>query len=286
MASFQHTLTGENGSTWNLAEGPVFLMPGVIGLEEPEAAVFVDEYATMDGGAYRGWRAKPRNVILPVQINGKTPAEFLATRKAWNKTIGTPGNEVKWKVSAPGQPARTLTMRSVPMGSFSRDIDSGLSLSETYPLVFTAVDPFWKGAAINRTWDGDTGEWPDVFAGPGVLNIAPSSTYDAVTITNDGDVPAYAVWKLEGPFLSGAHVGIDGHVITIPFSMSSGQFIVIDTRPTHLKAYDHTGARRTADLGSRDFATIPPGADVVLDISFTGAGSISVQITPSYLKAY
>lgn len=285
-AHFQHYLIGADGSEWNLCEGPVRLMPGVIGLEEPEAALYVDEYANVDGGLFRGWRTKPRNVALPVQIETETPEEFLQVRNAWHKALGTPADSVTWRVAPPGQDERTLDMRFVPLGSYSRDADTGLSLSETYPLVFTAPDPYWKGEPIEYLWFTQTGTFPNALAGPYALNIAPGSTVASASVTNTGDVPTYAIWRLDGPFDAGAQVGIGTEIITVPFSMTAGQYLIIDTRPTQLKAYDHTGARRTADLGTREFATIPPGQDVALNLAFTGTGSISVSITPSFFRAY
>lgn len=283
---FQHYFVGADGSEWNLCEGPVRLMPGVIGLEEPEAAMYVDEYASLDGGLYRGWRTKPRNVALPVQIEADNSSDFLAIRRAWNKALGTPGSEVVWKVAPPGEDERSLAMRFVPLGTYSRDSDSGLTLSETYPLVFTAPDPYWKGEPIAYTWHTLVGVFPDALSGPSALNIAPSSTTATASVRNDGDVPTYAVWRLDGPFSAGAQVGFGTETIGVPFSMEAGEYLIIDTRPTQLKAYDHTGTRRTADLSSRNFAAIPPGGEVTLSLSFTGTGSISVSVTPAFLRAY
>jgi hypothetical protein len=59
----------------------------------------------------------------------------------------------------------------------------------------------------------------------------------------------------------------------------------IDTNPSVQAAF-LDGVDVTAQLTKADFATLPPGEDVTLSLSMTGAGWVEAKFTPKYLRAW
>ena len=119
--------------------------------------------------------------------------------------------------------------------------------------------------------------------------------------TNDGDEDAWPVWTVVGPAAAGAHVGVGGNVVEVPFAVADGKALVLDTDPRVRTAlqYDYTPAAgkapaafanpvdRTADLtGAVDFASIPAGGTTPLNVAFAGTGALQVEITPMYWRAW
>jgi hypothetical protein len=102
-----------------------------------------------------------------------------------------------------------------------------------------------------------------------VLWIKSSFTLASATIKNEGDEDAWPVWTVRGPCTT-ATVGLNGHAITFPMTLTAGQWVTINTDPSDQVAYDQSGADRSAELTAVDFAEIPPGEAVPLTITMSG----------------
>jgi hypothetical protein len=158
-----------------------------------------------------------------------------------------------------------------------------------YGLNLVAESPYWRGEPVTRKFEpaGAAETYYGGATGGGFgpdYHIMRAATLSTATVTNDGDVPTSPVWKINGPSTS-AQVGLDGHLVTFPMTLSAGQWITLDTAPTSQVALDQSGNDRTAELGLVDFWKIPKGTSVPLSLSMAGAGSIEVTVTPEFFRA-
>jgi hypothetical protein len=161
---------------------------------------------------------------------------------------------------------------------------SGKSILGEY---LEAAGAYWQGEPITRSWVSAAAA--DFFMPTGgVFHITPSNTIGSSAIDNPGDVPAWPVWTVRGPFDT-ATIGVSGADIEIPFDLTAGQWLQIDTRPDRQSVVDNTGADRVADLGAVAFAPIPAGQSVTLSIgaTVTGVGfAVDAELTPLYRRAW
>jgi hypothetical protein len=116
-----------------------------------------------------------------------------------------------------------------------------------------------------------------------VFSIGSSNAVFGARIANPGDVDAWPVWKVNGPYTV-ASVGVGSRLISLP-ARTNGQSITVDTNPAVQTATDQTGADITALLGSVDFAPVAPGDPSQLNVTMTGTGSVDVTVTPAFYMA-
>lgn len=155
---------------------------------------------------------------------------------------------------------------------------AGTVTANTFQVSTSAGGAVVDLAGVDGTADVALAAGPPYYIGSG-QSIANA------TMSNPGDVAAWPVWTVNGPFTS-AEVGVDGRKVVVPFAMLAGESLTIDTAPSAQTAIDHTGAERTASLGAADFAPIEPGESVALSLSLVGAGSISASLQPLHFRAW
>jgi hypothetical protein len=283
------TWEGADGSVWNLTSpaSAVRLGPGIRGLEAVNPERWVSDSPGLAGNRYRGHRVPAREVFLPVYVYGQGSTDWLTVRNLWDHSLSEDSEGVLSVVC--GDRTRTLPCRWVKSEQgWTRDpLAAGKSAIGEY---FEAAGSYWQSEPITRSWY-DANE-QDFFVQPGegggVFFITRSNKLSTAKIDNPGDVPAWPVWTLAGPFAT-AQVGIGANIIEIPFALALGETLTIDTRPENQSAIDGTGASRELDLGTAIFAPIPADTNVTLAISATGMGegfSIRASLTPLYKRAW
>lgn len=281
-----HTWTGWDDSVWDLcgdASG-VVLLSGVRGLTMPPADRYASASPAVAGSRWRGHRVAEREVFWPVKVWADAgSAAWLAYDRAWWNTM-RPDKLGTWAVTQTTGETRSLRLRFVDDGQHSVQVDPGLIGWERYGITLVAEDPYWEGEPISRTWETAT---PDEFFGTGAPSffISSGNTLDNAKITNPGDVEAWPVWTLNGP-ITAAEVGVGGESIEVPFAVADGSSLTIDTDPRAQTAITSAGVDRTEDLGEVGFTAIPAGASIPLALAVTGAGSVSVSVTPRYYRAW
>lgn len=296
----QMTWTGWDGSVWSLtttAEGSV-MMAGVRGLSMPPVQHYLTTYASVDGARWRGNTIEPREVFWPIQIYHDAGSQAWVDRdRAFWRTM-RPGKTGVWTVTHPNGEQRHLDCR------FSDDSQQAFNLDpvavgwNNYGINLVAHQPFWRGALMRSEWAtaaDSTPFFPTTTGGN--FTISPSNTLDDATVTNPGDVDAFPVWEIYGPCIT-AHVGIYSNLIEIPFAVDAGKVLIIDTSPTAqtaiLYSYTGTGPARVlsdpldkiSELGPADFCPIPADATTDVDLIMDGTGSMAVEFTPHYLRAW
>lgn len=274
-----------DGVVWDLNDwesGVVLDNRGVEGLHNPQLTMYRSESRGMPGHRKRGWRAKTREVFWPVFIYSDTSAEWLARQRAFLSTIH-PDREGTWRVTAGGE-TRELIVSGVFDAQHTYDTDPMLEGWASYGVELEAAQPYWQGAAVQRGPWRAPGAVPFLPEGGGPpMRISSSSAFGSATIPNTGDVEAWGVWTVEGP-LSSISLGVNGAIITVPFSLDAGQTLVIDTDPRHPSTL-LDGVDVTESLGLQDYAAVPSGASVPLHVEGTGSGQITFRLVPLFFRA-
>jgi hypothetical protein len=285
----EHTWTGWDGASFDLATGRsgVLLMAGARGLGIPPITRYTSSSASVHGSRWRGMNVQEREAFWPLKVylNAGSQAWIEHDRAFWHSLH--PEHVGTWTVTQPNGDSRSLQLRLVDDGQFAPDTAPELIGWARYGVTMVAEDPFWKGAPIDRTW-GNVAT-VNYFGGPTGGGFGPpyyiteGSSASAAVIQNPGDVDAWPVWTLAAPFTSAA-VGVGTKLVNVPFAMASGS-LSIDSDPTVQTAVDHLGNDRTADLGTVDWASIPPSELAVLNVSIVGTGRVTGRVVPRYLRA-
>lgn len=277
---------GVDGSVWYLTDptSRVRLMPGVRGLEAPTIDRWTSEAPGLAGNRYRGHRARAREVFLPVYLRGASSADWLAAKRAWHASLD-PDHEGTLVVTLAGQ-RRYLPCRWVSTEQ-GWSYDPLLAGRASFGEYLEASGVYWLADPITRSW---TTEAPGEFfmTGGGVFFVSASNTIGDAVIDNPGDVPAWPVWTLNGPFDT-ATISVNDATIEVPFAVGSGEWLRIDTRPDRQSVADDTGADRVSALGAVTFASIPAGSSVSLGLSATGTGTgflVTAELTPQFRRAW
>lgn len=306
------TWTGWDGSVWPLTDpssGAFVTDGGVRGLHMPPVQRYTSESPALSGSRWRANRTQERECFWPVYVYSDVSSEeWLERDRAFWRSLD-PSRYGTWTVSTPEGQSRFLRCHlSESDDSFDRDPAAfGWHL---YGVTLMAEQPYWTGAVHRRSFQNDP---PVPFYGADhspvpvddLFFISSGSSTASATIDNPGDIDAWPVFVLDGPWDAGASVGIDGNVTTYGDSIPAGQSVVVDTRP------DRLGAKQistpTADPGSDAWmdALDAPGTDkftsltalalnvsvaagdnVPLDVTVSGQGTLHVAVQPLYYRAW
>lgn len=295
--------TGWDGSEWDLKNGSVHLTPGGIkGLGSLEADTFVSTTALLDGQRFKGWRAKPRDVLLPVLLGqGATELEWLAIERKWWRTM-QPGKTGIIAVTAPDGLTRRLKARFVDDGDMAYDHDPSRDRLSVAVLSLIADDPYWYGDAFTQSFSG--GSDPVNFFGGAAGKATPfyvgsSSTLGASKVVNPGDVDTWPLYLIDGP-VTAFSVTVAGAPIAGTMPVPAGSQLQIDTDPTRQTATLVTGGTIGDNgvmvggvatdvitlLSAVQFSRIPAGGTVNFNVSVTGVGRVTMLGSPRYFRAW
>jgi hypothetical protein len=290
---------GWDGSTWALSDplGGVYLhAEGVEGLGAPSYIHHTQTAPGLAGQWHRSSVAEPRRIFWPLTVeHSGDELAFIDRDTAFWRTLD-PERPGTWTVMRPDGAARSILARFVDDGKHVYTHDPVRDGWEVYGLSLVADDPYWRGAEVTRSWrTSDAGDFYGGAAKAPSFYLASSNTLGSATVENPGDVEAWPVWTITGPFTT-ASVGVDGATIEAPIELAAGEALVIDTDPTVQTAlvgsWDEATRTltdpvdRTADLGSVEFAPLPARGAVPLSIALAGTGYVSATFTPRYWRAY
>ena len=279
----QHLWEAWDGTVWDLSQGSsgLALQSGTRGLEMPDPTFYKTRSAGLDGSLYRGHIIDEQSDFWPIKMfSDGGSAGWVKHYRAFWRTM-QPDKTGLWWVVQPDGTKRSKRVRFAGLNDRSTDIDPLLTGWNLYGINLAAEQPFWMGTPESRSFEAAGQTQPP---GAFVLWIRSSFTLGAATIKNEGDKDAWPVWTVRGPCTT-ATVGLDGHAITFPMTLQAGQSVTINTDPSDQVAYDQAGNDRSAELTSVDFAEIPPGEAVPLNISMSGTGGVDVSIVPRYYLA-
>lgn len=281
--SNQHTWFGWDGSEWDLSHGlsGLSLLAGARGMLEPPIVRYATKPGAINGSLHRGSIYDERDCFWPLKVyNGDGSQAWLDHNRKFWRTLDK--DQVgRWVITQPSGERRTLTARFNGLSDDSLSDDLGLVARQVFGVNLVAENPFWMGEPIGETFNNGASE--NFYGGSGGGGFGPpyylssGVTIATATVTNPGDVDVWPTWTLRGPYSAATASGVG-----FP-ALAADEWISMNTDPTDQVAWDHTGADRTAELENFDqFVEIQRGETVPLEITMTGAGSVSVEITPAY----
>lgn len=298
------TWTGWDGSTWelwcqqqqSLVTG-VALGPRIRGLHFADVDMWTSESPNVDGGAYQGYRVKPREVFLSLRVFKHTNSqEWLDhDRRFWRTMLPViPGvrGPGRLTVTQPNGAKRWIELYPRHSGDHEYARDPSLFGWCSYGQYLTALNPFWLSEpSPARTFTdvaqgGFHGGSTDGSGPPFV--IADAAVTGAAVIDNPGDDYAWPVWTIRGPFTA-AKVGVPGQQTEITMTVPAGRSLTINSDPMAQTVTDELGAPvMPTSLAGAPFAPIPPGQNVplVAEITTTGGGNISAWLQPRHHRAW
>jgi len=277
---------GTNGTAWDLCsdESGVRLAPGVTGLTTPPRDRYTSQSAGVPGSRNRGGRTAEREVFWPLAVWEQSgTAAWLEYDAAFWASLN-PRSTGVWRVTPPSGQWRELTCRPTGDGNKAWDFAPGLVGWTKYGVYLVAEDPFWYGPEITSPlW---TSAAPVDFIPPGggpPYHPGSATTIDSAKLTNPGDEVAWPTWTVTGP-VDSVQVSVDGHSVGYG-ELIEGDVLVIDTDP-RVQTATLNGVDVTGDLDSYDFAPIPAGETVPLDIVMVGGGTLQASYRPRYDRAW
>jgi hypothetical protein len=270
--------------TWDLSTGPVFALEGASGFGTPDVEHWYRAAPTLNGSIHMGSRVPQRELSLPLEIRDTTKELWLQHDRDFWKSLN-PYDISYLRVTMPDATSRYLPVRYNSGGTAELEIDPMLRNQSIYDLELTAADPFWRGEHVEVTY---TNVAPaNLFPGP-PFNINASSTTAEAHVTNPGDEPAWPQWVMNGPFTA-ATVGVGASLVTITANVLVNEQRIIDMDPNVRSITDQAGVDKWSDATAVAFEAIPPGIDVDLNLSVTGAGaetSIELHFDARYWRAW
>lgn len=278
------TWEGETYSLSDWQSGLVLDNRGVEGLHFPRITKQSSTSRAFPGKRRRGWRAESRDVFWPIQIWGDSSAEWLERYERFFASIH-PEKEGTWRVGVGDGSFRELKLTGRFDDSHEYALDPVLEAWGAYGVTLEADQPFWRGKPVKAgPWRAPTSVSFIDPAGSAPYHISRGSTFTSAKITNPGDVDAWPVWTLIGP-LDPIEVGVASRIIDVPFPLTGGQTLKIDTDPRNVTALLN-GVDITADLGFQPFAPVAAKETVPLHISTVGTGSVEIEMVPLYMRAF
>lgn len=283
---------GPDGSFWDLRDGSAGVQisqGGLLGLRHAPSEAFTTQSSFVDGQRVTGHRLKPRPLELPLDIQGTSPEEWFVRDRAITRAFraDAPG---KLTIVDPLGGIRTITARLDDNDDDGLENDPTAILGTALTIPLIADDPWYYGTALDHLFEyanpelgfyGRRGYGPPFY-------LAPATFTGADTLYNPGDAPAWGVLTLPGP-CDNFEVRIGDRVIAgfvDGYSLPAGRTLTIDTDPRQSVARLDDGTNITRRLTSTQFAPIPPGANVPVNVVVYGDTEMSLALTPRYLRAW
>jgi hypothetical protein len=271
-----------------------FLAQGVAGLGSVPITMATD-LMPAGGSRQRSWRPEARIMTLPTAITGNTPAQFQATEDQLEDAITRTeelGPGMMRFVRADGTERRIMCY-------YQAGFDSGGGDDWIYnvvPLQLWCPDGYFSDPTPTTFERSTASGSASPYYGP-YRSVASSRIIGATTVTNRGQVVAWPLWTINGPFdqFSAILLNADGTDSTTLFtinpasSLSSSDVRIVDTTPGITSVTDAAGASKLGELvlpGSSLFG-IPRGTTGIR-FAATGSGAgtrVNMTFYPRFKKA-
>lgn len=277
---------GADASVWDMQHGPVRLI-WIRGLGKVKTVQQTRETALTDGQTLLGVRRVARTVLMGVEVNPGLPkAEWAAWDKAWWQSLDAENAGTLHVTDEFGE-VRHIALRFVDDGDLEFDRDPALVGITSAVVELVADQPYFLGDVVR--YEVEPPPPPLDFFGPDGVGplffIESATTTDATIVANPGDTDVWAVWEQFGPSTAFSFT-VAGEVLSGSVDVPDGSRLEIDTRPNRktarLFAADGSWQDVFRQLDSFNFARIPKGQAVPVEIVGTGSGSIIVSFTPMY----
>ena len=274
------TITDPSGFDWIL-DGTLGMWEaqGKKGFHAPTYIHYRDESPAIAGGFFRGSRAIPRELFLPVVIRDQNRDNVLARRRELIRAIAPHKGECVIKSAWPDGSPRSIRCRyidGIDAGEQGAG-EWGITVLK-YGLRFIADDPYTFGDQLDEQWDFTAAtrlELPMPGADTFYEVVTSPLLSDGSLITNTGDVDAYPSWTFIGPFtqvtLGNSTTGKSFTMLYTAATNANKLFVV--TAPGETSIVDENGVNRwdTLTAGYSLWPLIQ--GDNVIDVALVGAGT-------------
>lgn len=285
------TWTGGDGRTIGLSdesEGRRVLQ-GVLGLDAAPVVLWADDSPSLDGGIYRGGKAAPRDVTIPLALLAADRAALVARKRELVRALSPRSGPGVLEVAEPDGTRRRLTqVRYVSGAEGSEAPDAAGLWWQRYVVMLRAFDPWWYAADdVTATWRQPGS---GLFLGDPFLpfTLLADQSLGEITVDNVGDVEAFPRWRVEGPATQIVLERGDGATLDLTHTLTSGQWVEVDTRPGVLTVVDDGGANLWPGLSAGSALwSLPPGES---QVTLTVAGAdpstrVRLAYSPRFLAA-
>lgn len=246
------TITDPSGTDWAFdGTNGYWEAPGKKGFHGTTYQHYRDESPMVSGAFWRGVRALPRELFLPIVIRDFNRDVLLAKRRALAKALSPiSGDECTIASAWPDGSVRRIRCRYVDGldGGEQGPGEYGVTVMK-YGLRFIADDPFFFGDEITEAYSlapqtrtelpiPGTDTFFEVVSSP--LLTAGSA------LTNLGDVDAYPIWQFSGPFTQIVAQNVTtGRSFTITYTAATlANSLSLVTEPGKSYLVDETGTNR------------------------------------------
>jgi phage-related protein len=215
-------LTGSDYST---------VLWGVNGRFMPPVDFVEDETPEREGARVRRVKIRPREITVPVLLEGSSQTDLRQQLRTIVRRLYPVAGDGRLRCVAPDGATRELVCRySQGLEGDEGTGDGGVKYLAAVLVFRAAEDPFWRAQTATEI-DFTTGE-PPAFFPFFPLELAESSIFGGITVTNEGDVEAWPIWTITGP---GGPLTLtndtSGESLVLATVLSAGEQITIDTTP-------------------------------------------------------
>lgn len=273
---------------WRSYDSGMVVRPGVLGLGMPSYTFYSDQSPAYDGETIRGVKADPKQITIPIHIWGATRNECMTRFSQLVDDLDPQLGEGTLVVTEPDGSYRTI-------GAYYTDGFTGQDDDDTWgrtwlsaALVFRCPKPFWEGEEISVTWTlaPVTGDFYPVLP----LTVKDSQVTGQVTAVNRGNVRAFPIWELEGPYSSFTASNTTlSQMFFIDKATIAGDDSVVDTREGIKTAYLNgtTNLWEWIDIDSDLWALEPGENSITLTAPAATADSkVTMRYRPRWTTAY
>lgn len=225
------TFIDPDGVETPLSSSTISTLWGVTGRFMPPIDYVEETTPERAGARIRATKIRPREIAVPLFLEGPTPAELRALIRDFARRLFPARGDGRLRNVGPDGDTRELLCRYANgLELTETTAEGGVTWQRTLIVFRAAEDPYWR-AVDPVELDFGTGE-PPAFFPIFPLRIARSSVFGGVTIDNVGDVEAWPIWTISGP---GSNLNLEnvttGEFIALDTVLGAGDEIVIDTTP-------------------------------------------------------
>lgn len=270
------SLIGANGDQITLGtdyQTDYMLGPDVKGFGLPGVNVDIAEGAG-DGGVWRRTRRQPRVLDLPILVFGNDRSDIqVKLRRLANIVSDRLGST---RVQVDFSDGTTVHLDGYLIDGGQQEY--GKDTTQTFcrwVISLKCPDPYWTNDTaisfrVQQNLDTD-GLLPYL----GELRLTDGQGFGSVNVNNPGEVEAYPIWLLTGPFDGVVATRADGFSFTYSATVAAGTTVKVDTKAGTV-TNSATGANLYQNLGTAPKLFSLPAGDSSLTVAVTNPTSATL----------
>lgn len=272
------------GGVWNLSDPNTYYVEGPmspVGEYGLPIQVISHEVPLLPGAREQWIQVKSNDIRFPMWIFGPTPQAVDANRRALSEAMRpTRGVGTLRHVAEDGTTLDLYCRETSRMRDVAARTPGGIKVG----VVFSAANPFWHDVNFTTI----------LFAPAGVVSFFPilplhlsaSGASSSFSIQNVGQDFAYPIWTLTGPATNPIFTNsTTNQTLSLNITLTAGQILTIDTRPSQLAVYREDGSNQWAAVSdlSALWGFAVGGNNCSLSVTSPGSGT---QIQLQYKQRY